>query len=104
MTRVIAMVLAISMASCGLTQTRGPDPMQPPDQRPTCTETMAAPKRDAIGAVIGAVAILFGVVAIKAGDNETVGAPLIIAAVSGFGALRTPTSASLASICPPGNA
>jgi hypothetical protein len=78
MIRVTALVLAVAVAGCGLTMTTGPDPQQPPDQRPTCTETMTAPKRDAVGAVIGAVAILFGVVAVKAGDNATVGAPLII--------------------------
>jgi hypothetical protein len=55
--------------------TKGPDPKTPPDQRPQCTETMTAPKRDAIGAVLGLVAIVFGGVALEA-DNETVGAAI----------------------------
>lgn len=76
--RVTAIVVAICVASCGLTMTKGPDPRRPPDQRPVCTETYAAPKKDAIGAVIGLVAIVFGAVAIDAGDNATVGAPLLI--------------------------
>lgn len=76
--RVIAFVVAVCVAGCGLTMTKGPDPRQPPDQRPVCTETYAAPKKDAIGAVLGLVAIVFGAVAISAGDNATVGAPLII--------------------------
>jgi hypothetical protein len=78
MTRVIAMVVAICVAGCGLTMTTGPDPRQPPDQRPVCTETMDAPKKDAIGAVVGLVAIVFGAVALDAGDNDTLGASLLI--------------------------
>lgn len=70
-------------AGCGLTMTRGPDPRTPPDQRPVCTEAMTAPRRDAIGAVVGLVAIVFGAVALEA-ENETVGAPLL---VGGLGAM-----------------
>src|SRR5262249_34091612 len=62
-------------------QTRGPDPRQPPDQRPVCTESMAAPTRDSIGAVTGFVSLLVGLLFLKADDNETVGAPLIIGGV-----------------------
>ena len=76
--RVIAIVVALCVAGCGLTMTKGPDPRQPADQRPVCTETYDAPKKDAIGAVVGLVAIVFGAVAISVGDNETVGAPLLI--------------------------
>jgi hypothetical protein len=78
MTRMMAAFLAISVASCGLTMTRGPDPQQPPDQRPTCTETFDHSKRDGYGAVVGLVFVLFGVIALKAADNESVGVPLIV--------------------------
>lgn len=74
----IVLVLALCAAGCGLTQTRGPDPRQPPDQRPICTESMAAPTRDSAGAVAGFLSILVGLLFLKAGDNETVGAPLIV--------------------------
>ena len=37
---------------------------------PVCTESMVAPKRDGIGAVLGFVTILVGVLFIKGGDNE----------------------------------
>lgn len=77
------MVIACAMLGCGLTMTRGPDPEQPLDQRPQCTESMEAPKRDGIGAVLGLVAIVFGGVALEA-DNDTVGAPLLI---GGLGAM-----------------
>ena len=76
--RVIAIVVAVCVAGCGLTMTKGPDPRRPADQRPVCTETFDAPKRDAIGAVLGLVAIVFGGVAVSVGDNATVGAPLLI--------------------------
>ncbi len=72
--RAVALVV---LCGCGLTMTRGPDPGAPPDQRPQCTESMTAPKRDAIGAVLGLVAVVFGGVALEA-DNETVGAPLLV--------------------------
>ncbi len=57
--------------------TRGPG-APVPGQRPVCTESMTAPKRDAIGAVLGFFTILTGVLFIKGGDNETVGVPVII--------------------------
>ena len=76
--RVIAIVVALCMTGCGLTMTKGPDPFWPPDQRPQCTESYAAPKKDGIGAAVGLVAIVFGAVAINVGDNATVGAPLLI--------------------------
>jgi hypothetical protein len=76
--RVIAIVVALCVAGCGLTMTKGPDPRQPIDQRPVCTETYAAPKKDGVVAVVGLVAIVFGAVAISAADNTTVGAPLLI--------------------------
>lgn len=76
--RVIAFVVALCVAGCGLTMTKGPDPRRPAAQRPVCTETFDAPKRDAIGAVLGLVAIVFGAVAVSVGDNATVGAPLLI--------------------------
>jgi hypothetical protein len=78
MKRVVAAILVLCVGGCGLTMTHGPDPRQPADQRPSCTETFDAPKRDAYGAVVGLVAILFGVVAIKAADNESVGVPLVV--------------------------
>jgi hypothetical protein len=78
MTRLMAAVLAVTVAGCGLTQTRGPDPRHPPDQRPTCTETFDAPKRDAYGAIAGFGSILVGLLFLKAGDNEQVGVPLIV--------------------------
>ncbi|HUQ03749.1 MAG TPA: hypothetical protein VM261_14730 [Kofleriaceae bacterium] len=74
----IMLVFLLCTAGCGLTQTRGPDPRQPPDQRPDCTETMDAPRRDSMGAVLGFVTILVGLLFLKADDNDTVGAPLIV--------------------------
>ncbi len=78
MQRVVAVLLVVSMSACGLTMTRGPDPQRPPDQRPTCTETMDAPKRDAFGALGGLLTAIVGGVFWDVGDNETVGAPLVI--------------------------
>jgi hypothetical protein len=72
-----AAVVIVMLCGCGLTMTKGPDARQSPAERPRCTETMEAPKRDGIGAVIGLVAIVFGGVALEA-DNESVGAPLLI--------------------------
>jgi hypothetical protein len=74
---VLALVLAICVSGCGLTMTRGPG-TPPPGQRPVCTESMSAPARDAIPAVLGFVTILTGLLFVKAGDNETVGVPLIV--------------------------
>lgn len=58
--------------------TTGPDPNRPMDQRPVCTETMDAPKRDAFGAIGGFLTAVVGGVFWQAGDNETVGAPLVV--------------------------
>jgi len=74
----LALVLVLTVAGCGLTQTRGPDPRQPADQRPSCTETMDAPKRDSIGAVLGFVTLLVGLLFLEADDNDDVGTPLVI--------------------------
>lgn len=70
--------MALMMAGCGLTQTRGPDPRRPADQRPDCTESFAASKRDSIGAVAGFFTIVVGLLFYKVGDNEDTGVPLII--------------------------
>jgi hypothetical protein len=77
MRRVIAIALAICVSGCGLTMTTGPG-TPVPGQRPVCTESMAAPTRDAIPAGIGFFSILVGLLFLKGGDNETVGVPLII--------------------------
>lgn len=50
--------------------TRGPDASRRPDQRPDCTESMAAPKRDGIGAVLGLVSLFVGVALLKEGDDD----------------------------------
>jgi hypothetical protein len=76
--RSAAAVLALSLAGCGLLQTRGPDPAQPPDRRPDCTESFDAPKRDAIGAALGFAAILVGLRFLEEDDNQEVGVPLIV--------------------------
>jgi hypothetical protein len=70
-------VALVLLCGCGLTMTRGPDPRRPATERPRCTDTFEAPKRDGILAVVGLVAIVFGAVALEA-DNESVGAPLLI--------------------------
>ncbi len=77
MRRVIAIALAICVSGCGLTMTTGPGAYVP-GQRPVCTESMAAPSRDAYPAGIGFLTILTGLLFVKAGDNETVGVPLIV--------------------------
>ncbi len=74
---VIAIVTSIALLGCGLTMTTGPGAVVP-GQRPVCTESMSAPMHDAIGAGIGFFSILTGLLFAKAGDNETVGVPLII--------------------------
>jgi hypothetical protein len=73
----LVVVLALALVGCGLTMTRGPGDVAS-GQRPDCTETMDAPKRDAIGAVIGLVTILVGVLSIKRADNEFIGVPLVV--------------------------
>ncbi|HUS31697.1 MAG TPA: hypothetical protein VMZ53_24515 [Kofleriaceae bacterium] len=78
MIRVTALIVAMSVAGCGLTMTQGPNPSQPADQRPVCTETFAASRRDGVGAMVGLVAILFGTIAVKGADNTTVGVPLLV--------------------------
>ena len=78
MLRAVALVLAIQVAGCGLTQTRGPDPNRPPGTRPVCSETFDAPKRDSIGAVLGFVTLLVGLLFLEADDNDDVGTPLVV--------------------------
>lgn len=75
--RTAAPIALVLLCSCGLTMTTGPAANRPPNERPRCTETYAAPKKDAIGAVLGLVAVVFGGVALEA-DNNTIGAPLLI--------------------------
>jgi hypothetical protein len=72
MRRAIAGMLAasLSLAGCGLTMTTGPDPRRPPDQRPVCTETMDAPKRDGYPAAAGFFVFLVGLLFYKVGDDE----------------------------------
>jgi hypothetical protein len=78
MTRVVAAVLVVSVAGCGLTMTTGPDPRRPPDQRPVCTETMDAPTRDGYAAGIGFLTLLVGLLVYKADEqNEDAGAVLM---------------------------
>jgi hypothetical protein len=77
MMRIVAALLVLTISACGLTMTTGPDPNRPPAERPRCTETYDASKRDGIGAVLGLVAVVFGGVALEA-DNETIGAPLLV--------------------------
>ena len=78
MRAVIAVVVAISLVGCGLTMTRGPSPNRPADQRPDCTETMDAPKKDAIPAALGFFTFLIGLLFYKVSDHETVGAGLMV--------------------------
>jgi hypothetical protein len=80
MHRIVAAALVVSLSACGLTMTHGPARNRPMDRRPSCTESMDAPKRDAIGAVVGLFAILGGVVVLKYGDAK-VGAPLLVGGV-----------------------
>jgi hypothetical protein len=70
------LLLVLGLAGCGLTMTRGPGPT-PPGQRPVCTESMDAPARDAIPAVLGFVTILVGALFLEADDNTAVGVPLL---------------------------
>jgi len=77
MNRVIAALLAVSLAGCGLTMTRGPDPHRPPDRRPSCTESMDAPSRDALGAIAGLLAMVVGGLLLE-GDRDEIGAPVLI--------------------------
>jgi hypothetical protein len=78
MTRTVAALLATTVAGCGLTMTRGADPHQPRDQRPTCTESMQAPMNDAYGAILGLGTMVVGALFVDAGDNADVGVPLIV--------------------------
>lgn len=76
--RTVIVIACFALTGCGLTQTRGPDRHRPADQRPECTESFAAPKRDAIGALAGLIALLVGIPVYKVGDRETAGAALMI--------------------------
>jgi hypothetical protein len=78
MRRAIALTAAASLAGCGLTMTSGPAADRPPGQRPVCTETMDAPKRDAYGALAGLLAILVGGLLHEADENEDLGTGLIV--------------------------
>jgi hypothetical protein len=78
MRTLVAAIAALSLAGCGLLQTRGPDPDRPRDRRPDCTESMAAPTRDAIPAALGFASILVGLLFLEADDNPDVGVPLIV--------------------------
>jgi hypothetical protein len=78
MHRLVAAAVALSLTACGLTMTTGPDPRRPPEQRPVCTESMDAPKRDAYGAIAGLLAMLVGGLLLEADENEDLGAGLII--------------------------
>lgn len=71
-------MILLAVAGCGLTQTRGPDPRRSADQRPDCTESFDAPKRDSLGAVAGFITLVVGLLYYDVGDNANVGAPLII--------------------------
>jgi hypothetical protein len=74
--RLIALVL---VAGCGLTMTHGPAANRPPTERPQCTESMEAPKRDAYGAIAGFLAILTGLLFYKTGDGkEDLGVGLMV--------------------------
>ena len=75
--RVLAFATAVAVAGCGLTMTTGPG-RGVPGQRPVCTESMRAPTLDAAPAGIGLLTVLVGVLFLKADDNDSVGAPLII--------------------------
>lgn len=77
-TRLVATSLVVSLTGCGLTMTKGPDEPVTADVRPVCTESMNAPKMDAIPAALGFFTILTGLLFLKAGDNATVGVPLVI--------------------------
>jgi hypothetical protein len=78
MQRAIAGLAALSLVGCGLTMTTGPDSRRPPDQRPICTESMDAPKRDSVPAVLGFVTFLVGLAIYKVSDNDTLGAGLMV--------------------------
>src|SRR5690348_2824390 len=81
MRRLAAGLVAMQMG-CGLTMTTGPDPATPVGRRPECTESMSAPKRDAIGAVVGFVALIAGVAFLKTETaNEDLGAVFVVGGV-----------------------
>lgn len=87
MKRLVAVLLSLSLGGCGLLQTRGPDPRRPAGQRPDCTESLAAPIRDAVGAGLGFGTFLTGLLFVKVDDNNEVGVPLMIGGgvlVAGF--------------------
>ena len=72
-------VVACLLAGCGLTMTRGPDPNRPPHVRPSCTETMDAPKRDGAGAAVGLLLIVVGGVGLEvdSADHDVAAAILV---------------------------
>jgi hypothetical protein len=71
-------LVLIMLAGCGLTMTRGPGPQTA--QRPVCTETMAAPKRDGVGAVLGLLTVVVGGLLLESNDpdNESIGGPVLV--------------------------
>jgi hypothetical protein len=71
------LLLVLGLAGCGLTMTRGPGPT-PPGQRPVCTESMNAPKTDALPAALGFFTVLVGLLFLEADDNSDVGVPLVL--------------------------
>lgn len=75
--RVLALATAVAVAGCGLTMTTGPG-RTAPGQRPVCTESMRAPTLDAIPAGVGLFTVLIGLLFLKADDDSSVGAPLMI--------------------------
>jgi hypothetical protein len=79
MRRPTLVALIVMQVGCGLTMTTGPDPARPREQRPACTESMSAPKRDGIGAVIGFVALIAGVAFLNTESaNEDVATVLVV--------------------------
>jgi hypothetical protein len=73
-----ALAVTVTVAGCGLTMTRGPG--APTGQRPVCTETMDAPKRDGIGAVLGLLTVVVGGLLLESNDpdNESIGGPVLV--------------------------
>lgn len=76
---MIAGILVVATSGCGLTMTTGPDPHRAVDQRPVCTESMDAPKRDAVPAALGFATVLVGLLFVKASDDQQeLGAALMV--------------------------
>jgi hypothetical protein len=67
----------VLLCSCGLTMTTGPAADRPPNERPRCTETYDAPKKDGIGAIVGLLGAVTGGVFFET-DHDTAGATFLI--------------------------